>query len=1171
MFYGFGAVCPAPFLPGTLSALSLSPPALIAMTRITSLRHILCLSMLSVAWGTLGLTDSSAAADQPIDYTTRVQPILEAHCFDCHGPDTRESGLRLDRRSNLLRGGDSGEPAVIPGNAAASHLVQLIAGKDPKRQMPPDGERLTAEQISILSGWIRDGATMPPELSGDEPLTTDHWSFQPIQRPERPDGQDSVVQSSVDAFVIARLQQEGLTLASRADSRTLIRRLFLVMHGLPPTPEQMGHWTARFAAVRDKSEISPGDSPKAFRDRVWRELVDEVLASPRYGERWARHWLDIIRFGETHGFETNRERPNAWHFRDYVIEAFNSDMPYDRFVREQIAGDVFGADVATGFLVAGPHDLVKSPDKNLTLMQRQDELSDLINVTGTTFLGLTLGCARCHNHKFDPILQRDFYSIQAVFAGVNHGDRALSPSADKQRQLDEISNRMAELQHLLTEFIPQATTERILLDDDPSAEVGRRGLRHLAVRAGQGTNPAGTDRGCREDPGGRQHSPNLSGGTYSWWSNEPGHDVAAYQPLARGRYRVWISWGCGHNSHTEDARYVLDADGNPATTDDQTDLATVNQKYFSDGTGQISGKSLWSGFYDSGVHEFLPASIILLRCGQSGTAISSDVVLLEAESQVADRTGAGPAEQAPEPPFPVLRSAVNAKLNTEHAQLTKARFLRFTVRQTNSSEPCLDELEVWDGDQNVALAAHGTTATSSGNLPGYEIHQLKHINDGRHGNNFSWISNQSGKGWVQLEFPRVEKFDRITWGRDRDGRFSDRLPTDYVIEASVDGQDWHPVATSGDRLPFDPRADASPVYQFTTASPARAALGKGWYDEWQQLRQRRSELSQSEQIYAGTFSQPPATFRLYRGDPLAPREQVSPDTLEVMGSLGLATDAPEQRRRGQFAEWLASPDNPLTARVIVNRLWQHHFGTGIVGTPNDFGKNGTPPSHPRLLDWLAAELIHNGWSLKHIHRRILLSATWQQDSSPGADGIARDAGTRLLWRFPPRRLEAEAIRDSILAVSGALDVRMGGRGFSGFEVQMENVRHFFPKTSYGPEDYRRMIYMTKVRQEQESVFGAFDCPDASQVISRRSRSTTPLQALNLINSPFILQQAELFSQRLQAEAGSAEDRIQQAFQLCFGRAATNEDLSDSTDFISQYGLPAFCRALLNANEFLFVP
>ena len=323
---------------------------------------------------------------------------------------------------------------------------------------------------------------------------------------------------------------------------------------------------------------------------------------------------------------------------------------------------------------------------------------------------------------------------------------------------------------------------------------------------------------------------------------------------------------------------------------------------------------------------------------------------------------------------------------------------------------------------------------------------------------------------------------------------------------------------------------------------------------------------------AGNFTQPKATYLLYRGDPDAKREEVSPGAISAFASLNLSRSEPEQQRRLALADWIASPDNPLTSRVLVNRLWQFHFGDGIVGTPSDFGINGMSPTHPKLLDWLSVEFMENDWSIKHIHRLILNSKTWQQSSRPNIEAMKIDASTRLLWRYPIRRLAAEAIRDSVVMMSGVLNLKSGGPGFNGFQVQMENVRHFFPKKSYGPSDWRRMIFMTKVRQEQESVFGVFDCPDASQSVPKRSRSTTPLQALNLLNSTFLMQQAEIFSYRLKRDVGSnTVAQVKHAFELCFNRSPSKSEVHSSSAFIESEGLSQFTRALFNSNEFVFVP
>ncbi len=900
-----------------------------------------------------------AGTPNEIDYQKDVAPILREHCLDCHGPDEQSSGLRVDVRDRLVRGGDLGEPAVTPGKPDQSFLLQVVRG-DGDVVMPPEGPQLSAKQIDILRRWIAAGAEMPGAVESEEDAPP--WSFQPIAPPPLPD--DIAGDEAVDWWIEQRLRPHGLGLSEPADRHSLIRRLHLVMHGLPPTPDQVRLF------LEDQ------------RPDAWRRLVEQVLASPRYGERWGRHWLDLIRFGETHGFETNRERPNAWRYRDWVIQSINDDKPYDRFVLEQLAGDALGEPLGTGFLVAGPHDIVKSPDINLTLMQRQDELADLINATGGSFLGLTLGCARCHNHKFDPITQRDYYSVQAVFAGVEHADRTLPMPERQQARLRDARQRITALEAALADFLP------------------------------------------------------------------------------------------------EDSR------GRP------------------------------------------------------------------------------------------LRGPTSPSFNEERFEATPARFVRFTIEATRGgAQPCLDELEVFAGDHNVGLASEGAEASCSSSLPGYAIHQLAHIHDGLYGNAHSWISNEAGEGWVEIQLSKTADVDRVLWARDREGRFSDRTPSRYRIEGRVRPDDpWTLLASSADRAPTEVDVDDATRYDFASAAPELAARGRAWLEELRRVRKLEKELAEPPQAYVGVFSQPAATHRLYRGDPLAKREEVAPDVVSALGSLALDTQAPEQLRRLQFARWIVHPSNPLTSRVAANRVWQHHFGAGLVDTPNDFGRNGAKPTHPELLDWLAQELVHHGWSMKHLHRVILNSRVWRQDAAPRTKGLEVDAGTRLLWRFPPRRLEAEAIRDSVLAVSKALDLRAGGPGFDGFEVELENVRHFFPKSTYGPRDWRRMIYMTKVRQEQESVFGVFDCPDASQLTPKRSRSTTPLQALSLLNSSFIMQQADLFSERLLREAPlSVEHQISLAYRLCYSREAEDDELAACREFIERESLPAFCRALLNSNEFLFVP
>ncbi len=933
-----------------------------------------------VSWGSLMAASALVAADpvldlarlppasaRTVDFARDIRPIFEKSCYSCHGPDKQRSGFRLDDREAALRGGENHAPAIRPKHSAESPLIHFVAGLVPDMHMPQKGDPLSAEQIGLLRAWVDQGADWP---AGGAAVTQVHWALKPVERPPVPvlPNRKGKLSNPIDAFVATQLEGKHLSIGPVADRRSFIRRLYLVMHGLPPSWEEVKHFL---------NDTRP--------DAV-ETLVDRVLASPRYGERWARHWLDIARFAESNGFETNRERKNAYPYRDYVIQALNDDKPYDQFIKEQIAGDAFGADVGTGFLVAGAYDIVKSPDINLTLMQRQDELADIVNTTGTAFLGLTLGCARCHDHKFDPISQKDFYAIQAVFAGVNFAERPLKPkhSAAESNELAMVQRKLASSEAALTVLIQKASEVKL--------------------------------------------------------------------------------------------------------------------------------------------------------AGTSGT---------------------------------ILRPPVNERLNEETFTPMEATAVRFTILATTASEPCLDELEVFDSNgTNVALASEGTKPSASGTLPGHAIHTLEHLNDGALGNNKSWISDTSGRGWVQLDFPAAKRIQRIVWSRDRESHFKDRVATDYRIEAALKPGMWTEIASSRDR---EPVGDSDPNSFLKHLSDADAIAARALQDQIRQSRTRVSQLSEGQPAWLGTFSQPKTTHRLYRGDPMQEREVVAPGTVTVLGSLGLAVEEPEQQRRIKLAEWIASPRNPLTARVMVNRIWHYIFGSGIVDTPSDFGANGGVPTNPALLDWLADEFVRGGWSLKKLQRLILLSQTFGQSAAPRAEGMAVDADARLLWRFPPRRLEAEALRDSMLTASGAIDLRMGGPGFYLQTVEVDNVMRYFPKEDFGTNEFRRMVYLTRIRQEQDSVFGVFDCPSGNQVIPKRSRSNTPLQALNLFNSRFVIQQADLLAARLRREAGEKpQAQVARAFQLLYGREPDRFESKESVAMLRAQGLDAFCRALYNTSEFLFV-
>jgi hypothetical protein len=879
----------------------------------------------------------SVAAGAPGEEAERafaraVAPALASECLRCHGPSRQRSGLRVDSLAALLKGGKRG-PALVPGDPAASRIVAAIRRDDPELKMPPD-RTLPAEVAAAFEEWIRGGAPWPEgfELPAPDPSNgagsneaassaarredevpgiPDDWAFDPPRATELPAVPSAgFIRDPIDAWVAARLGAAGLAPSPPADRRTLIRRATLDVTGLPPTPEEVTTFVA-------------DERPDAFE-----RLVDRLLASPRYGERCAADWLDVVGFAETNGFEPNLPRPQAWPYRDWLVRAFNQDRPWSDFVRAQLCGDQLGEDEATGFLVAGAWDEVKSPDPVLTAVQRDDELHGMVSRTSAAFLGLTAGCAKCHDHKFDPVGQGDYYALRACFEGVQFGTRA--------------------------------------------------------------------------------------------WRREG--------PAAGG--------------------------------------------------GALPG-----------------------------------------------------------------REPVNARRNVERFEPVVARRLRFVANATNVGEPCLDELEILSvGDAasdaggtraNVALSSFGAVARASSVFLDDPRHTLEHVNDGRYGNDHSWIPREV-RGWVEIELARPTPIDTVVWGRDREGAFADRLPTDYRIEVLVEGAGWRVVASSKDRRPPLPEP----------------------------------------QVYAGRFDPaPPATRRLERGEPMEPREPLAPGGVARLGvPFELADVDSEPARRRALAEWIASPCNPLTARAVVNRIWQQHFGRGLVETPSDFGAMGARPSHPELLDQLALDLIGGGFRLKPIHRRILLSSTWRQSSAPRAEALEQDADGRLLWRFPPRRLPAEAIRDSMLSVAGTLDPRMGGPSVSPFLPNDNYVRVYEPKTEFGPGDFRRSIYLMRVRMHPDATFGAFDAPDGGQPCPRRAISNTPLQALALMHAPFVQEVARRFAARLEREHGDAglDRRVARAFDLAFQRTPAADELACALELAESFGLASCCRALLAASELSWI-
>ncbi len=829
------------------------------------------------------------------------------------------------------------------------------------------GDPGALERIKSAIAHEADATDVTLRKAAQIPKDEKYWAFRSVTNPTPPlFGDTARVANPIDAFVLSKLRAEHLEPSPAADKRTLIRRLSLDVLGLPPTPEEVAAFVA-------------DDSADAYE-----KLVDNVLASPHYGERWARHWLDIIRFAETNGFETNTPRRNAWHYRDYVIQAFNEDKPYTEFITEQLTGDLTGNIVATGFLSAGPLDEVKSPDIVLTKMQRDQEIGDMVATTGAAFLGLTVGCAKCHDHKFDPISQHDYYALRAVFAGVAHGERELP---------------------------------------DPGREAR----------------------------------------------------LAQVEPLKQ-------------------------------------ELASLRGK--------------------------------MLRLAR-------------------DKQSDG------------LLRRVSTMENVDRFAPIEAKFVRFMVKKTDELEPCIDELEVYtpgDNPKNVALASNGGIASASTVFADNPLHRIEHLIDGRFGNARSWIPTERQGAWAQIELATPTTIDMVAWARDREGAFTDRIITEYEIAVSMDGKAWQTVSDSSRRHPFDRGTPLPPLHDAAQLTPEEADALKQLQNTEGRLKMDIGRFSDGPRVYAARFTQPEPTYLLQRGDPMMDRQLVAPATPQFVGNR-CDMDAAESdaQRRVKLAQWICDERNPLTARVMVNRIWQHHFGKGIVNSPSDFGAMGIRPTHPELLDWLASQLMQNGWRMKSVHKLILMSSTYRQSSAPNDAAMSVDAGSQWLWRFPPRRLDMEPIRDSILHVTGQLDLTMGGPGFDVFEPNDSYVHIYIPKTQFTRAEFRRMIYQWKPRMEQDHTFGIFDCPDGAQSMPKRNVSTSPLQALSLLNSPFMMQQAESFAARVKNDAGESIDaQIARAYALAMCRDATDEEKAMARELAASHGMVALCRALLNSSEFVYL-
>lgn len=791
-------------------------------------------------------TSSAYAQTQPdapkVSYTQQIQPIFAKHCFACHGPGDAESGLALNQRETALSEADSGETPIVPGNALASHLIARITSREAYEQMPPEGDRLSRRQVDLIKQWINEGAEYDQ-----------HWAFQPVADVEVPSNVRGLSSSNpIDAFIQRQLNEKGLTAAPPADRKALLRRLYYDLTGLPPTQQEI------HAFESDQS------------DEAYEKVVDRLLDSPHYGEKWARHWLDVVRYAETNSFERDGTKPNAWKYRDYVIESFNEDKPYDQFIIEQLAGDELDDETretitATGFYRLGIWD----DEPADPLLARYDELDNIITTVSQGFLGLTVNCGRCHDHKIDPIPQADYYSMLAFFEG-------------------------------LTPY-------------------GRRG----------------------------------------------------------------------------DER-----------TFSQTDVSS-----------------------------------------------------------------------------PELREQYE-ELQSRQDQLK---------RQTHAIEQ---------------------------------------------------------EGIRKMDAPD----QRATEGRRREKVLKEKLQ-DHLEESQ-----WI-------------------VY-------------RGLKDQLDDIEDRIGNLPPRETVLsvAKANPRPKATTIMMRGNPHVPGDVVRPAFLSLFEDEPpqieyAEQDAHSSGRRLVLAKWIASPDNRLTARVMVNRIWQHHFGRGIVRSANNFGQLGTPPTHPELLDWLANQFVNNGWSIKAMHKLIVTSAAYKRSSTAVPESLAKDPGNESFWRFEMRRLTAEEIRDSMLAVAGSLNLKLYGPSIYP-RLSREVLRtQSKPGAGWGKssqeQENRRSIYIFVKRSLVPPELTNFDFPDTDNSCEARFVTTQPAQALGMVNGDFSNRIAATFAARLREEhPDNAKQQVRRGLELVLNRQPSSEDIADANkliealktehDLTDDEALYFFCLYAINLNEFVYL-
>ena len=927
-------------------------------------------------------------------FNSQVKLILEENCFQCHGSGTEvEGGLHLTSREKILEGGHYGA-AVSLEKPAESFLLEMVGYSQETAHMPPDG-RLDDASLEVLAKWINIGLPYPEQDSDAQPAlqtATDYWAYQPLKRPQIPSVYSlDWVRNPIDSFILAKLEEHGLAPAELASKRTLIRRVYYDLIGLPPSPEEV----------------------EAFLNNTtsdaYEKLIDKLLKSPRYGEKWGRHWLDLVRYAETNGYESDSDKPYIWRYRDYVINAFNEDKPYDEFLKEQLAGDELDTVSAESITATGYHRLgvwdTGPADRKLA---RYDYLDDIVSTTSQVMLGMTVGCARCHDHKIDPISTQDYYSLLAFFHDItpnNHGPLAdIGTPEQKASRNKQLAEKRAAEEKFQDGLFP--IKERIKIE--------LANIHQVPVVADTMVSP-------------------ISNLTYRFYRDnfdQFPNDFDVLDPVSEGRlFNNFFSLA-------------------PASRKKSIGLVF-------EGTLQVPDEATYT------FHINLRGTCRLIINGFQVAELIG-----ERDVQIALMAGE----------VPIRLEYFNKDI--DNPQLTVS----------------------WTGP-NFEKQPLSTTAT---------------IN-----------------------------FDKL-------------LKTHAeLIEANA---------------------------------PLKTLVDKYRELKKQFDQRRRQRVPYDHQALAISEGGQTPTHILRRGNPNLVGKEVKPAFPTVLNSFAVdmssvPKDAKSSGKRRVFANWVANPENPLTARVMVNRIWQHHFGRGIVRSTNDFGLLGTPPTHPELLDWLISEFIASGWRLKAMHKLILTSNAYQMSTQSNSKFIQQDANNNLFWRFNMRRLAAEEIRDTVLWITGKLNLKMGGPSVFPELPQEVLATASRPRNVWGtspPDEVnRRSVYVKVKRSLLVPILNQFDQANTDSTCPVRFSTTVPTQSLTMLNGKFINDQALAFANRMHSEGGeTVEDQVKFGLWLVLCREPEPAEIEQSLGFIqelqqkdglsSETALTRFALLVLNLNEFIFL-